>query len=67
MCKHPEVNCPKCKESQRIRFPESFYFNRAILECEFCNLRIEGTGDSNLLAIQGLQEKLKNWKDGSEA
>jgi hypothetical protein len=65
----PELKlaCPKCGELATITFPDSFHFNRAVLECEFCNLRVDGTSDSNGLAIEDLQEKLKDWKDAEAA
>ena len=59
-----KLPCPKCGELAPVLFPPTFYFATASMECEFCNLKVQGSGDSSGLAMEDLQEKLKDWKDG---
>jgi hypothetical protein len=54
--------CPKCGIPKKVEFPPSFFFGRAVLECEFCNLKLEGSGDNNFEASEDLMENIKDWK-----
>jgi len=54
--------CPKCGIQTKVEFPPSFFFGLAVLKCEFCNLKLEGSGDSNFEAAEDLIENTKEWK-----
>lgn len=59
------TSCPLCEKMNRIKYPDSFYYNKASYKCN-CGVNESATDLDNHSALMNLMEKLSKIKNDAK-